>query len=98
MNVYISILIMSLSTYLIRMLPFTIFRKKIKSKYLYSFFCYIPYAILSSMVFPSVLYATDSFYSAIIATIGSIILSIVGIPMAIVSITCSVLVFIVERF
>lgn len=96
MNAYITILIMSTSTYLIRMIPFTLFRKKIKSRFLYSLFCYLPYAILSSMIFPYVLYSTENIYSSSVATLGAVILSIAGLPMAAVSIICSAAVFLIE--
>lgn len=38
MNIYISIFAMALTTYLIRMLPLTLFQKKIKNRFLRSFF------------------------------------------------------------
>lgn len=97
MNIYITILIMCTSTYLIRMIPFTLFRKKIKSRFLYSLFYYMPYAILSSMVFPSVLYCTSNIYSALIASVVAIVLSVVKIPMAVVSIMSAGVVFIIEQ-
>ena len=45
------ILVMAGVTYLIRMLPFVFFRKKIKNRYVLSLLCYIPYAVLSAMTF-----------------------------------------------
>ena len=40
MNIYLYILAMALTTYLIRVLPMTIFRKPIKSRFLRSFLYY----------------------------------------------------------
>ena len=36
-------------TYLIRMLPLTVFRREIKSRFVRSFLAYIPYAVLGAM-------------------------------------------------
>ena len=44
MNIYVYIAAMALTTYLIRMLPLTIFRKPIRSRFLRSFLYYVPYA------------------------------------------------------
>ena len=51
-------------TYLIRMLPMTIFRKPIQSRFLRSFLHYVPYAVLGAMTFPDVLYSTGSMGTA----------------------------------
>ncbi len=55
-TVLIYIAIMAIVTYLIRVVPFTLFRKKIKSKFLRAFLDYIPYAVLASMTIPYVFY------------------------------------------
>ncbi len=54
------ILLMALMTYLLRMLPVAVFRKKIKNRFFQSFLAYIPYAVLAAMTFPEVLYSTSS--------------------------------------
>ena len=55
MNIYVYIGAMALTTYLIRMLPLTIFRRPIKSRFLRSFLYYVPYACLTAMTFPAIL-------------------------------------------
>lgn len=70
------ILVMAGITYVIRMIPLVFFRKKIHSKYILSVLCYIPYAVLSSMTFPYILYSTQNFYTALIGTVIAIIASI----------------------
>ena len=72
----VMILVMAFVTYLIRMLPFAFFRKKIKSQYLKSVLYYIPYAVLSAMTFPYIFYSTGNLYTAIIGTVVAIIASI----------------------
>ncbi len=65
MKYYLGVLLATAGiTYLIRMLPLTVFRKEIKSQFLRDFFHYIPYAVLGAMTFPAILYATRSVISA----------------------------------
>ena len=71
----IYIAVMAGMTYLIRMLPFTLFRREIKSVFFRSFLCYVPYAVLGAMTFPSVFYATGSLPSAIGGTAVALILA-----------------------
>ena len=52
------LLVMAGVTYLIRMLPMTLFRKPIRSRFIRSFLRYVPYAVLTAMTIPGVLYAT----------------------------------------
>ena len=51
-------------TYLIRMLPLTLVRGKIKNRFLLSFLYYMPYAVLAVMTVPAIFYATESRISA----------------------------------
>ena len=58
MSLYLYIAAMALTTYLIRVLPLTIFRRPIRSRFLRSFLHYVPYACLSAMTFPAILTST----------------------------------------
>lgn len=58
------IFIMAGVTYLIRMLPLVLFKKKIRNRFIRSFLYYIPYAVLAAMTFPAMLGATSSAASA----------------------------------
>ena len=60
MYLLISIAVMAGITYLIRVLPITLFQKEIKSKRVQSFLYYIPYAVLGALTFPAVFYATGN--------------------------------------
>ena len=53
--IYAYIAVMAVTTYLIRMLPLTLFQKKIRNRYLRSFLYYVPYACLAAMTFPAIL-------------------------------------------
>ena len=67
--------VMALVTYLIRMIPFTLFRKEIRSVFFRSFLAYVPYAVLGAMTFPSIFYATSSLPSAIAGTVVALALA-----------------------
>lgn len=62
---YIYLLVAAGVTYLIRMLPLVLIRKKIENRFLLSFLYYVPYAVLSVMTIPAIFYATDYWASAI---------------------------------
>ena len=47
------LIVMALTTYLVRMIPFTLFRKKLEKPAVKAFFDYIPYTVLSAMTFPA---------------------------------------------
>ena len=95
-NVYIYILCMALVTYLIRVLPLTLIRREIKNKTLRSFLYYVPYVTLAVMTFPSIIDATQTPYSAIIALCVGIILAWCGQSLFLVSVLCCAAVFISE--
>ena len=65
MSIFIYIAVMALTTYLVRLLPMTVFRKKITNRFIRSFLYYVPYACLAAMTFPAMLFATDHFLSAL---------------------------------
>jgi branched-subunit amino acid transport protein len=69
------IAVMAVVTYLIRMIPFTLFRKEIRSTFFRSFLAYVPYAVLGAMTFPSIFYATSSLPSAIAGTVVALVLA-----------------------
>ena len=56
--------VMVVVTYLIRMLPLTVWRKPVRSRFARSFLTYIPFAVLGAMTFPEVLYSTGDLRTA----------------------------------
>lgn len=60
--------VMAVVTYLIRMLPLTIFRKPIRSRFIRSFLTYIPFAVLGAMTFPDVFSSTGDLRTAAVGT------------------------------
>lgn len=89
MSLVIYIAVMAGVTYLIRMLPFTLLRRKIQSRFLRSFLYYMPYAVLSAMTIPAIFYATGSVPTAIIGTIVAVILAYLNLPLIIVALAAA---------
>ncbi len=58
--------VMSLTTYLIRVIPMVVFRKKITNRFIRSFLFYVPYAVLAAMTFPAIFTSTGSVFSAVV--------------------------------
>jgi len=97
MNLYIYILAMAVTTYLIRMLPLTVFRKPIKSRFVRSFLHYVPYACLTAMTFPAILYDTTYIASGAFALVVAVILAYRGKSLLTVSLASCAAVFVCER-
>lgn len=87
------ILVMALTTYLVRMIPFTLFRRKITSRFARSFFYYSPYAVLAAMTIPAIFYSTGSVLSATIGLLVAILLAFLGKPLIVVAIAACVTAF-----
>lgn len=83
------LLVMAGTTYLIRMIPFTAFRKTVKSQFLKSFLFYVPYAVLGAMTFPAIFYSTGSLPSAIAGTAVGLGLSVWKRPLIVVALGAS---------
>ena len=96
MSIYLYIFTMALTTYLIRVLPLTIFRKPIKSRFLRSFLHYVPYACLTAMTFPAILTSTATIISGAAALIVAVVLAYRGKSLLTVSVAASVAVMVTE--
>lgn len=96
MSIYLYIAAMALTTYLIRMLPLTIFRKPIRSRFLRSFLHYVPYCCLTAMTFPAILSSTATIISGAAALLVAVILAYRGKPLIVVSLSSSAAVLITE--
>ncbi len=83
-------------TYLIRMVPLVLVKKKIKNKYILSFLYYIPYSVLSVMTFPAIFYSTSSVVSAAVGTAVALLFGYKGCSMITVAAFSSLSVFITE--
>mgnify|MGYP000127471357 CR=1 FL=1 len=93
--IYAYIFVMAGVTYLIRMLPLTLIQKKISNSYIRSFLYYIPYACLTAMTFPALLYATQSPVLAGFAV--AVLLALKKQSLVTVALFSCVAVFVAER-
>ncbi len=76
LDLLIYIAVMAGVTYLVRMLPFVIFRKKIKSPFIKSVLYYMPYAVLTAMTIPAVFTSAGSDTNGIIASLSGVIIAV----------------------
>ncbi|NCU18067.1 AzlD domain-containing protein [Pallidibacillus pasinlerensis] len=93
-KIYLYIFVMAAVTYLIRVLPLTLIRKKIENQFIKSFLHYVPYVTLAVMI----LDATGSTWSTLIGFIVALLLSYFGGNLFQVAIFACLSVFIVELF
>jgi len=93
---FIYLVIMAGSTYLIRAIPFAVINKKIENQFIKSFLHYIPFAVLSAMTFPAILYATDYVISAAVGFVVAILFAAKGKSLTTVAVAACVAVFAVE--
>ena len=96
-RILIGVAIMALVTYIPRMLPLAIFRKKIKSRFIRSFLAYVPYAVLAAMTFPDILYSTSNVISAVAGLLVALVLSYFGRGLLTVALSSTAVVFVVEQ-
>lgn len=64
-----ALIVMALTTYVIRVSPFLIFRRKITNKWVQSFLFYVPYVVLAVMTFPAIFYATNNRMASLAGTV-----------------------------
>ena len=88
-RILLSIAVMAVTTYLIRMLPFTFFRKKVRNRFIQNLLYYIPYAVLSAMTIPAIFFATNDLPSAIAGTVTAVVLAFIGCPLIVVALAAS---------
>lgn len=70
--------IMASITYVLRVMPITLIRKKIESPYIKAFLNYVPFAILGALTIPDVFYSTQDMMSAILGTVVALAVAYTG--------------------
>ena len=91
------IFLMAAVTYLVRMLPLTIFRKRINNRFIRSFLAYVPYAVLAAMTFPAILESTSSLWSALAGLAVALLLAWKNRSLLTVALGAVAAVFVVEQ-
>jgi branched-subunit amino acid transport protein len=95
-NVYVSLLIITLTIYAIRVLPFVFLRKEITNVRIRSFLYYVPYVTLAVMTFPAIISATDSMWSGMAALVVGIIVALLSGDLFKVAVSSCIAVFLTE--
>ena len=93
-GIYGSLLIMCLTVYCIRMLPFLVFRREITNTWLRSFLYYVPYVTLAVMTFPAIITATNDIRSGIAALIVGLLTAWYKGDLFVVALSCCAAVFV----
>ncbi len=95
-NINLYILVMFAVTYLLRVLPITLIRRKIRSPFLQSFLYYVPYVTLAVMTFPAIIESTQTPVSGILALAVGIAAAWAGGSLFHVASICCIVVLISE--
>ena len=93
-NFFVYLIAMAGVTYLIRMVPFTFMRKKIKSVFIRSFLYYVPYAVLGAMTFPYIFYSTGNIITASAGALCALVLAFFNRSLITVAVCSSIVAFI----
>ncbi len=95
--IILCIILMALVTYLPRVLPLVLFRKKLEDGFFKSFLLYMPYGILAAMIFPEIFYSTPSLISAVTGCTAAFTMSLYNKGLFPVAVSAVVTVFITEQ-
>ncbi len=95
-NAYIYIAVMAGVSFLIRVLPLTLIRKKIKNQFVNSFLYYVPYVTLAVMTFPAIVHASQYPLAGAAALLVGAVLAWLGAGLFPVAVSCCATVFIAE--
>ena len=96
--IIVCITLMALVTYIPRVLPLVLFRKKLDDGFLKSFLKYMPYGVLAAMVFPGIFYSTSSPVSAIVGTVVALVMSFFKMDLLPVAVCAVLCVFLTEMY
>lgn len=88
--------VMALFTYLVRVIPFILIRKKIENRFIKSFLYYVPYTVLTAMTFPAMFFATNHLLSAAAGFAAAVIVASKTPSLIKVAIGTCLAVFLVE--
>lgn len=95
-NVYLYILVAAAVSSLIRILPLTLIRRKIRNPFIRSFLYYVPYVTLAVMTFPAIITAPQIPLAGILALAIGIAAAWKGMNMMGIAVLCCAVVFFCE--
>ena len=94
-QIYAALLIMALTIYSIRLVPFLFLRKPIKSRLFRSFLYYVPYVTLAVMTFPAILTVTGDIRTGAASLAVGLLVAWLSGDLFAVAVSCCVTVFLV---
>lgn len=96
MKNYMYILVMAVTTYLIRVIPLTLLRKEISNRTFRSFLTYVPFVTLAVMTFPAILESTEEPWISFVGFGAAMVMAYRGVSLFAVSMGCCLLVFLLQ--
>ncbi|MBE7050533.1 MAG: AzlD domain-containing protein [Ruminococcaceae bacterium] len=90
---WILLVVMAVTTYLVRMIPFTFFSAKIKSKYIRDVLYYIPYAVLGAMTIPHIFYSGGSTQASVVGAVVAFVMAFFRFSLIAVAVTACVVAY-----
>ena len=97
MKIYLYILVMAVTTYLIRAIPLTLLKKPIQNRFARSFLHYVPAACLAAMTFPAILSATENIVSGAIGLAVAVLLALRKKSLILVAVASCAAVLVTEQ-
>ena len=91
-----AILVSALVTYGLRALPLVAFRRPIENVWVTSFLHYVPYAVLTAMTIPAILFATSTVVSGVAGLVVAVALALRGRSLLSVALGAAAAVWVVE--
>ena len=98
MNFFLGLIVMAGVTYLIRLVPMVLIKKKIENRFIRSFLYYVPYTVLTVMAFPTMFSCTGNYVSGTIAVVICIFLAYISHGMMSVAVGGAISVALYELF
>ena len=95
-NIYLYIFVAAAVSCLIRVLPLTLIRGKIRNPFIRSFLYYVPYVTLAVMTFPAIVAAPQVPLAGILALIAGVTAAWKGMNMMGIAALCCVVLFVCE--
>ena len=95
-RIWLSILVAAAVSYLIRVLPLSLIRRPIRSRFVRSFLYYVPYVTLAVMTFPAIVQATDKLAAGVAALLVGAFIAWKKRSMVTVAAACCAVVFLME--
>jgi branched-subunit amino acid transport protein len=95
-EIIICILLAIITTNLIRILPMTLIKVRIRNVFLRSFLYYVPYVTLAVMTFPAIVETTLSPVSGIVALVVGIVAAWRGAGLFPVAVICCTIAYLMD--